>query len=983
MSSRALDVTGCGAMAGEQRQPAAQGRAVSRWSLMREPLDWNLSPADVLRLVRADAHPAALFGAWAGGSDVICAEPTAIRSDPQQPWDALDESWPPTAAMGLDGLDGPVFAGGWLGYLGFGLAGTVPPVPPAPGGARRLPAAWLGYYDHVLRRHRASGRWFFEAIVTTERAAALQARLVDLRDRARRPSPRPEPYRCSEFGLIPAAAEHRSAVRRAVEYIWRGDIFQANICLRLEAEFDGDPLDAFCAAVTLLDPPYAAFLRLSAQAAVASLSPELFLRRVGRTVSSRPIKGTAARPSDDQDAAAARTRLERSAKDRAENVMIVDLMRNDLSRVCEPGSVVVPRLVVAEPHPGVWHLVSDVQGELRAGVSDGELIRATFPPGSVTGAPKVRALEVIEELEATPREAYTGAIGYRSPVAGLELNVAIRTFEFCSGRVWLGAGGGIVAASQPGAEYRECLVKAGPLITALGGRLSRQSRPACRPDALLPRPAAGIFTSLLIRDGVGYQLGDHVDRLAASALRLYGKDLPTGLADSLAECLAARPTGRLRITVRPLGGPLDATVEVVPIGALTAATDLVSAVVPGGVGAHKWSDRRLLARLSSTAGAAGGTQLLIEDTDGHVLETDRASVFAVLNGAVCTPPADGRLLPGVTRTAVLRLAAAAGLRPQTASFTRCDLTRASEAFVTNSVHGVLPVRSVDGVLLPAAPGPVTARLGAALAAEQAGAADSAACLPTTVRQRRPWVATNGGAPIARPRRTARPVRTANRAPAVVVIDNYDSFTFNLVHYLAIAGCTVEVVRNDEVTADDVVGLGPAGVVISPGPCAPDDAGISVDVVRACAAAPGGMPVLGVCLGHQAIAAAFGASVVRAPRPVHGQASAITHDGRGVLSGLPRRFSATRYHSLIVAEHTLPPRLYVTARTRGGLPMGLRHVRLPIEGVQFHPESILTGCGQAIITTFATTLRARGSGSRQGRAADAEASEGAAPSSQPR
>jgi len=945
-------------MAGEQRQPAARGRAASRWSLMREPLDWNLSPADVLRLVRADAHPAALFGTWAGGSDVICAEPTAIRCDPQQPWDALNESWPP-AAMGPDGVDGPVFAGGWLGYLGFALVDDVLPVPPAPGGARRLPTAWLGYYDHVLRRDRTSGRWFFEAIVTTERAAALEARLADLRDRAREPGPQPQPYRCGAFGLTPGAAEHRSAVRSAVDYIWRGDVFQANICLRLEAEFEGDPLDAFCAAVTVLDPPYAAFLRPSADAAVASLSPELFLRRVGRTVSTRPIKGTAARPSGDQDAAAARTRLERSAKNRAENVMIVDLMRNDLSRVCEPGSVVVPRLVVAEPHPGVWHLVSDVQGELRSGISDGTLIRATFPPGSVTGAPKVRALEVIRELEATPREVYTGAIGYRSPVAGLELNVAIRTFEFCSGRVWLGAGGGIVAASQPGAEYRECLVKAAPLVTALGGRISRHCRPASRPDVLLPRAAAGIFTSLLVRDGVGYRLRDHLDRLAASAVRLYGKDLPASLADSLADCLAGCPSGRLRITVRPLGGPLDATVEVVPVGAVAAVADLVSVVVPGGIGAHKWSDRRLLARLSSTAGAADGMQLLIEDTDGHVLETDRASVFAVLDGSVRTPPADGRLLPGVTRTAALRLAATAGLSTQTASLTRVDLIGASEAFVTNSVHGVLPVRSIDGVRLPASPGPVTGRLAAALAAELAGAADSMARQPAKGRHRRRSAAANGRAPIARPRPTATPMRVENQAPGVLVIDNYDSFTFNLVHYLATAGCVVEVVRNDEVTAEDVVSLGPAGVVISPGPCAPHDAGISIDVVRACAAAPESIPVLGVCMGHQAIAAAFGASVIRAPRPVHGQTSVITHDGRGLLSDLPQRFSATRYHSLIVAEATLPPRLYITARTGDGLPMGLRHVRLPIEGVQFHPESILTGCGQAIITTFATTLRARG------------------------
>jgi aminodeoxychorismate synthase component I len=453
-------------------------RAAPSWSPTSEPLDWDLSVADVLRLLRADAHPAALIGTWAGGSDIVVAEPRDVRCDPESVQAALDERWPAQAAAGANTAG---FAGGWVGYLGFGLGARILPVPPAPGDARRLPLAWLGYYDHALRRDRASGRWFFEALRTAGREAALDARLAELRARARRPAPGEQDYRCGQFQLIPGTAGHRSAVRRAVEYIRAGDIFQANICLRLEAEFDGDPLDAFCAAAMRLDPPYAAFLRLSADSAIASLSPELFLRRDGRTVSSRPIKGTSARPPGDQDAAVARSRLERSAKNRAENVMIVDLMRNDLSRVCLPGSVTVPQLVAAEPHPGVWHLVSEVRGDLCAGAGDGDLIRATFPPGSVTGAPKVRAIEIIHELEATPREVYTGAIGYRSPVAGLELSVAIRTFEFRSGNVWLGAGGGIVAASRPDDEYRECLVKASPLVVALGssvaGVANRQSRP--------------------------------------------------------------------------------------------------------------------------------------------------------------------------------------------------------------------------------------------------------------------------------------------------------------------------------------------------------------------------------------------------------------------------------------------------------------------------------------------------------------------------
>ena len=203
---------------------------------------------------------------------------------------------------------------------------------------------------------------------------------------------------------------------------------------------------------------------------------------------------------------------------------------------------------------------------------------------------------------------------------------------------------------------------------------------------------------------------------------------------------------------------------------------------------------------------------------------------------------------------------------------------------------------------------------------------------------------------------ALPGRRRDRVgPVTVLIDNYDSFTYNLAHMLAAGGCRVEVVRNDEVSAEQVASFGPAGVVISPGPCTPADAGISVDVVRACG---GQAPLLGVCLGHQAIAAAFGARIVAAPRPVHGQTSAIAHDGRGFLAGLPQPFEATRYHSLMVDEGSLPRFLSVTATARGRIPMALRHSTQPTEGVQFHPESILTTCGETIIRNFVQAIRGK-------------------------
>jgi anthranilate synthase/aminodeoxychorismate synthase-like glutamine amidotransferase len=189
---------------------------------------------------------------------------------------------------------------------------------------------------------------------------------------------------------------------------------------------------------------------------------------------------------------------------------------------------------------------------------------------------------------------------------------------------------------------------------------------------------------------------------------------------------------------------------------------------------------------------------------------------------------------------------------------------------------------------------------------------------------------------------------------IVVVDNYDSFTYNLVQYLGELGAEVEVYRNDAVTVQEIASRGPEAVVISPGPCTPREAGVSNDVLRHLSAR---VPVLGVCLGHQCIGHVFGGRVVLAPREVHGKTSEVWHDGRTVFAGLPNPFRATRYHSLVVDPHSLPPELEVSARTPDGLVMGLRHRRRPVEGVQFHPESVLTECGKDLLRNFLRLVRA--------------------------
>ena len=195
---------------------------------------------------------------------------------------------------------------------------------------------------------------------------------------------------------------------------------------------------------------------------------------------------------------------------------------------------------------------------------------------------------------------------------------------------------------------------------------------------------------------------------------------------------------------------------------------------------------------------------------------------------------------------------------------------------------------------------------------------------------------------------------------ILLIDNYDSFTFNLVHFLGDVGASCEVWRNDALTVEQAMDLEPEAIVLSPGPCTPNEAGICLDLV---AAAAGRVPVLGVCLGHQAIGQVFGGQVVRAPVPVHGKVSAIHHQGGDVFAGLPTPFTATRYHSLIVDRATLPESLVPTAFTEDGLIMGLRHRALPVFGVQFHPESIASQHGHDILRNFLAIARGSNSPAR--------------------
>jgi para-aminobenzoate synthetase/4-amino-4-deoxychorismate lyase len=655
--------------------------------LVRIPLDGALSGAEGALLVRGDAHPFALAGDWAGGGALVSSEPLVVAGPEDDPFDLLDRQ---PVVEDPDVLGDQPVGGGWFGYLGYNLGARLERIPPPPPRRVPLPDFALAFYDHVLHMD-AGGRWWFEALWTDERSGDLTERLELLRERLA-DGARDRPMWVGNFQPAPPGGTgHMSAIDECRERIAAGEIFQANLCLRLEAEWKGDPLDLFARTAGALEPRHAGVIA-GPWGAVCSLSPELFLRRHGRDVMTEPIKGTAPRTAGMGPADASRAALAASLKDRAENVMIVDLMRNDLGRVCEYGSIDVPALNEPRQAPGVWHLVSTVRGRLRPDAGDSDLLRASFPPGSVTGAPKIQAMRVIAELEAGGREAYTGAVGFASPVAGLELNVAIRTLEMSGERIWMGAGGGIVADSVAESELEECFVKARPVIAAAGARLIEEPRatrvtpvPALVGNADRPDPALGVFETILVRAGVPVDLRAHLARLERSVEALYSATLPPDLHERTLAAAATTPLQRLRIVISPTLSEVQAE----PLASDPAPEPMVlaPAVLPGGLGAHKWRDRRLVDELGERLDAVP----LIVDLDGDVLEAAYANLFIVEGTHLVTPPLDGRQLPGTVRARVLALHPAREER-----LTLDRIAAADELLLASSIRGIHPARLVDG-----------------------------------------------------------------------------------------------------------------------------------------------------------------------------------------------------------------------------------------------------------------------------------------------
>ncbi|MFA9429366.1 aminodeoxychorismate synthase component I [Egicoccus sp. AB-alg2] len=375
----------------------------------------------------------------------------------------------------------PAFTGGFVGALSYDLGHRIEDLPRRLADDRGSPALWLQLTEVVVAVPPARDR-----VVVVGRDLLRRGRAeAEVREVCRRLDTRSRPTTTPPGTSPPSPATavspttdvalttslhrdaHLAAVRAVLEHIAAGDVFQVNLTQRLTSRWPHDLWRLYRALRHESPAPFAAAIPAIG---VASISPETFLAVDGSRVMTRPIKGTRPRaPDPDLDAALADD-LATSDKDRAENVMVVDLERNDLGRVCRDGSVQVPELAVVEAHPTVWHLVSTVVGDLRADVGYGDLLRATFPCGSITGAPKIAAMRIIERLEQARRGWYCGAVGFLSPGAA-RLSVAIRTATLHpGGQVDYGAGGGIVADSDPDDERRESFDKAAAFLRAVGAR---------------------------------------------------------------------------------------------------------------------------------------------------------------------------------------------------------------------------------------------------------------------------------------------------------------------------------------------------------------------------------------------------------------------------------------------------------------------------------------------------------------------------------
>ena len=471
--------------------------------------------------------------------------------------------------------------------------------------------------------------------------------------------------------LIPQA-DYEAAVAQVKAHIEAGDIYQANLTFRAEVALSGDPLALYASIRTRARAGHGGIVFTGAHW-LLSFSPELFFTLCDGRITARPMKGTAERGRIPEEDEIAILELGKDPKQRAENLMIVDLLRNDLSRVSTPGSVKVPSLFAVETYPTLHQMTSTVTGELEKGLDAIDVIEAIFPCGSITGAPKIRAMEIIADVEQTPRGPYTGSIGWIDPAGGAEFNVAIRTLSLRAGEssALIGLGSGIVADSEAGCEWRECLAK-GAFVAG-------------------ERPSFDLFETMRFDPHEGiFELERHLGRMKRSAQELgFRFDRHGARNDLQAATFRLREPRRIRLILAPSG---IVAIENRPLPeAPFEPVEVALARLPVSSGdlrlRHKTSDRGFYdeARLSS-----GCFEILFVDEAGFLTEGSFTSLFVERGGKLLTPPLSRGLLPGILRETLIEQGRAleADLRPP-------DLR--GGFFIGNAVRGLIEARLAEAM----------------------------------------------------------------------------------------------------------------------------------------------------------------------------------------------------------------------------------------------------------------------------------------------
>jgi para-aminobenzoate synthetase component I len=655
---------------------------------------------------------------------------TRIRAE-LDPFDALEAV---AARYRLSGLDQehPLTAG-LLGYLAYDLKDCLEALPRTSRDDLGLPRVYMTAPSILVVHDRQRAVTTVHVPVLGGDDEAARQTLSRFQEELSTPPPvRRAEAKVGELVSGLSRDEYLQRVHGIRDYIARGHVYQVNMSQRFEAAFDGDAFALFAALFDANPAPFFAYLQ-AGDHQIVSTSPERFIELRGTKVETRPIKGTRRRGKTPDEDAAFRRDLETSAKDDAELSMIVDLLRNDIGKVCAAGSVKVVEHKRVEAYENVYHLVSLVEGELDAGKTGVDLLRATFPGGSITGCPKIRAMEVIDELEPVRRHVYTGAIGYLGFRGSLDFNIAIRTATVTQGRLVYSVGGGVVYDSDADDEFEETLHKGRTLAQALErfgggagavpdtrvGWIDGKFRPLSELLVSVEEEGFaygfGFFETIRVERGKALRLDAHVARFRKAWEAFFGAPFPDitwqdvisllstqcGLDDTVAAvkllAAAGKPGSgergiRLVATARPYVHRL----------AGTSRNGLRLSVYPHGrqspVSEHKTMNYLLSRVASNWAKEHGADEAILLNVDGSVSETNSGNLFCRI-GQQLYRPISPTVLPGTFEQAVVAHLAQSGTSVESKRLTVQELKASQAVFVTNALMGAVPVTDIDGVAL--------------------------------------------------------------------------------------------------------------------------------------------------------------------------------------------------------------------------------------------------------------------------------------------